>query len=123
MPQPKTSLPPHMMSSVASCSAMSSGLWSGNNTSPQTWRHHGRLRQKRDLLQRLQRMSAVMRALDDRIEAELLGARDEIEIVGEAFPHVMALRVLPAHDQAEFHWLFSLMAPGDHYRYPRERGR
>src|SRR5215472_17623641 len=52
-----------------------------------------------------------MRALDEGIEAELLGARDEIEIVGETFPHVMALRVLPAHDQAQFHSLFSLMTP------------
>jgi len=49
----------------------------------------------------------------DGIEAELLGARDEIEIVGEAFPHVIALRVLPANDQAQFHSLFSLTAPPD----------
>src|SRR5215472_1796790 len=56
-------------------------------------------------------VGAVMRALDEGIEAELLGARDEIEIVGKTFPHVMALRVLPAHDQAQFHSLLSLMAP------------
>src|SRR5947207_1387008 len=41
MPQPKTSLPFDMISRVASCSARSSGLCSGNSTRPQMSRSLG----------------------------------------------------------------------------------
>lgn len=70
---------------------------------PQLRRDDCRLGQSRDLLQRLQRVCTVVRAFDQCIEAELLGAPDELEIVCKTRPHVVSLRMLPADDQAEFH--------------------
>ena len=56
----------------------------------QARRQDRRLRQKRDLLQGLQRVRAVMRAFDQRIEAELLGPHDEVDVVCETGAHVVA---------------------------------
>src|ERR1700736_6492620 len=66
-------------------------------------RQASRLCQKRDLLQRLQRVSAVMRAFDQRIEAELLGPHDEVDVIRETGAHVFTLTMLATNDQAQFH--------------------
>jgi hypothetical protein len=47
-----------------------------------------------------------MRALDQCVEAELLGPHDEVDVVCEPGAHVVASGMLATHDQAEFHsWL------------------
>src|SRR5271165_2811654 len=48
-------------------------------------------------------MGAVMRALDQRIKAELLGNPDELQIVKQAGAHIFAGGMLTADDQAELH--------------------
>jgi hypothetical protein len=44
-----------------------------------------------------------MRALDQAVEAECLGAARQRQIVGQPRPHVLARQMLAAHDQAQFH--------------------
>src|SRR6201996_1805140 len=46
-----------------------------------------------------------MRALDQRIEAELFGPHDEVDVIGKPGAHVLALTMLATHDKAEFHSL------------------
>ncbi len=70
---------------------------------PQARRQYRRLGQKRDLLQGLQRVGAVMRALDQCIEAELFGAHDEVDVVCEPGAHILARGMLATDDQADFH--------------------
>src|SRR5271165_1647934 len=48
-------------------------------------------------------MGAVMRALDQRIKAELLGNPDDLQIVLQAGPHILAGGMLTTDDQAELH--------------------
>src|SRR6266566_8247645 len=49
-------------------------------------------------------MGAVMRALDQRIKAELVGKPDKLQIVLQALAHILAGRVLTTDDQAELHF-------------------
>src|SRR5580704_115982 len=58
--------------------------------------------EKRDLLHRLERVRAVMRALDDAVETDLLGALDQLQIVAQ-MSRGIARRVLAADDQAQLH--------------------
>src|SRR5262245_19050610 len=48
-------------------------------------------------------MCAVVRAFDDGIEAEPLGATDELQVILEKLTHVLASRMLSPNDQAELH--------------------
>jgi hypothetical protein len=44
-----------------------------------------------------------MRAFHQRIEAELLGPHDQVDVVCETGAHVVPRGMLAAYDQAEFH--------------------
>jgi hypothetical protein len=44
-----------------------------------------------------------MRAFHQRIEAELLGPHDQVDVVCETGAHVVAGWMLAAYDQTEFH--------------------
>ena len=76
-------------------------------TQPQFRRDQGDLAQIGDLLDVLERMGAVVRSLGDHVVAEFLGAFGGIEVLLQADPHVVALRILAADDQAEAHHVFS----------------
>src|SRR5205085_997117 len=69
---------------------------------PQPRRDRRGIGEKRDLLYRLERIRAVMRALDDAVEADLLGAPYQLQIVPQMASDV-ARRVLPADDEAQLH--------------------
>src|SRR5437016_10067116 len=60
--------------------------------------------EKRDLLHVFERVRAVMRALDDAVEAERVGSAHQFEVVTQMTGGI-ARRVLPADDQAELHLL------------------
>jgi hypothetical protein len=59
----------------------------------------------------LQWVRAVVRAFDQCIETELLGAHDEVDIVRETGAHILTRRMLALYDQAQFHAPFSLNRP------------
>src|SRR3954447_10864096 len=69
---------------------------------PQTRGDSGTMGEKRDLLHGLEWVGAVMRALDDPIEAKPFGAPHQFEIVSQVLGRV-AWRMLAAYDQAELH--------------------
>ena len=67
---------------------------------PQPRRDRRAIGEKRDLLHRLERVGAEMRALDDAVEAKPVGGANQVEIVIQ-MPDDVALRVLAADDQAQ----------------------
>src|SRR6516164_3521325 len=69
---------------------------------PQSRRDRSAIGEKRDLLDTLERMRTEMRALDDAVKAETVGAPYQVEIISQVLNHV-AGRMLAANDQAEFH--------------------
>src|SRR4029077_1842601 len=69
---------------------------------PQARRDRRGIGEKRDLLHRLERVGAVMRALDDAVEADLLGALYQLQIVAQ-MRRGIARRMLAADDQAQLH--------------------
>ena len=70
---------------------------------PQLRRDQRNLTEVRDLLDVLERMRAVVRALGDEVVAKLLCQLGRLEVLAQAKLHVVALRILTADDQAEFH--------------------
>ena len=89
---------------------------------PQSRRGGGAIAEKRDLLQIFERVRAVMRALDDAVEPDRLGALHQFDIVAEMARDI-AGRVLAADDQAELHlspvsWRRVIPAPSPCRRVP-----
>ncbi len=112
MPAPNTSLPPHITSSDASSSATCSGLCSGSSTTPGISRSFGAtmrdLRQIGDLLDVLERIRTVVRAFRDAVVAQLFRKLRRFQVLAQTKLHVVALRILAANDQAEFHFILPL---------------
>ena len=70
---------------------------------PQLRRDQRDLAQVGDLLDVLERMRAVMRALGDQVVAKILRQLCGVQILLQADAHVVALGILAADDQAEAH--------------------
>src|SRR5207245_1390562 len=69
---------------------------------PEPGRDRRGVGEERDLLHVLERVGAVMRALDDAVEPERVGAPHQLQIVLQMGRHV-ARWVLAAHHQAQLH--------------------